>query len=140
MAGEFTQGGSSEYDRAAEAVSDRLSGIASSGFAGPGRFAYSPDQLREIINEWNDIATSYRDDIENADVVRSVQPPGHDAPSGFFATVVQSSGDALQQSLLKERDHCLRQADKFQAALDAYLGVEHTTKSDFDKQNPGTVL
>jgi hypothetical protein len=70
----------------------------------------------------------------------TVQAPGQDAPSSFFATVVQNSGETLQQSLTKERDLCLRQAEKFQAALDAYLGVEHTTKSDFDKQDPGTVL
>jgi hypothetical protein len=140
MAGEFTQGGSSEYERAAEAISARLGGIASSGFTGPGRFAYSPDQLREIIKEWNDIAESYRVDIQDADVVKSVQPPGQDGPSSFFATVVQNSGDALQQSLTKEQDLCMRQAEKFQAALDTYLGVEHTTKNDFDKQDPGTVL
>lgn len=105
-----------------------------------GRLAYTPWQLREIIREWRALAEGYDSDLHDAETLRGVQPPGQDAPSGFFAEVVHSSGAALRQSLQQERLFCEQQAEKLQATLNAYLGVETTEAGKFDQQDTGTVF
>jgi hypothetical protein len=108
--------------------------------AAPGRLAYTPSQLREIIREWHALANGYDRDFEDADIIQMVQPPGQDAPSGFFADIVRGSGAALEHSLKQERLFCVQQAEKFQAALDAYLGVEVAEAGAFDRHDTGTVF
>jgi hypothetical protein len=130
---------SPQYDTAANMITARL-GVIAAAPAGAGHFAFDPDGIREIIKGWRELADSYPEAIRDAEVLRRVQPPGNDDPSGFFAAVVQASGEALQQSLTAERTFCLRQLDKFQAALDSYLGVEHKTVDGLARQESGTVF
>jgi hypothetical protein len=139
--GEYVEDGdlpSSEYQNAENLITAQLEPVPVG--PGAGHFAYHPDTLREIIKEWQDLADSYQADIRDSDGLAFIVPPGEDMPSNFFADVVRDSAQALRATLSAESDFCHRQAARFQAALDAYLGTEHATAGEFDKTDGGTVF
>jgi hypothetical protein len=140
--GEYVEGGdlpSSEYQNAENSINGQLDVVPGAPSVA-GHFAFDPDTLREIVKEWQDLAEDYSADIRDSDELVFIVPPADDGPSNFFTDVVRGSVRALQETLSAESNFCRLQAERFQAALDAYLGTEHATVGEFEKTDGGTVF
>jgi hypothetical protein len=111
-----------------EAIRSSLSGIAGGTITGgftTGSFAYSPDALRDLANEWTDLARDYQKSLTSALHMTQVEGPGTEFVSQSYASAANASGQAYVDSLKNRIDYCYEQARKCQDTLDDYLGVEH---------------
>jgi hypothetical protein len=90
-----------------------------------GNFAYTPDQVRDIIKGFLDLAESYRNSLVNARVMASVEAPGLEYASESHAVAARAMGEGYLKSITDSYHYCLAQAQKFQDTLDDYLGLEH---------------
>ena len=108
----------------------------SAAAVGGGRFSFEPDQIRAVITEWNKLIEAYEADGRAADRLARVQAPGNEYASRSMAESANASGQKVVDSIVAQRAYCVSQRDKFQAALNQYLGVEETTVGDMNKQLP----
>ncbi len=92
---------------------------------GGGSFSYTPDQLRDLVTEWMDLAADYKRSMAHVQDLTKVEGPGADYVSDSLASVASSSGGAYVRSLEGKYNYCLDQAQKLQDTLDDYLGMEH---------------
>lgn len=127
--------------RGYDSVRPELTGITSGrtdAAITSGDFAYTPDQLQQIINNWKDLATSYNDSVRDARNMTRVVGPGRDFASHAFAEAANQSGRAYLAYLENNRDYCLQEAQRCQDALDAYLGLEERTIIELNKADGGS--
>jgi hypothetical protein len=103
-----------------------------------GQFAFTPDQLQQIINNWKDLADSYDESLMSSVVIAQVEGPGRDFASQAFAKVANQSGQSYLAYLTHNRDYCLQEAQRCQDVLDTYLGVEDRTTIELDKADGGS--
>ena len=124
-------------DSAAQ-VGAKLGAVAADSAAavGGGRFAFEPDQIRAVITEWDSLIESYEADRRAANRLTQVQAPGNEYASRSMAEAANASGQKVVDSIVAQRDYCISQRDKFQAALNQYMGVEETTAGDMNRQLP----
>jgi hypothetical protein len=115
-------------------IGSALSGITSGGRGGS--FAYSPDQIRDLVKEWTDLAKDYEGSLANADLMANVEGPGTEFASQSHASVARESGRAYLESLKNRIEYCYGQAQKSQDALDSYLGQEHRSVRDITGSGP----
>jgi hypothetical protein len=101
-----------------------------------GSFSYTPEALRDLINEWRLLADDYRASRNQAQYLTTVKGPGTEYVSQFHADTANTSGRAYSDSLNKKLTYCLTQVDKLQAALDSYLGVEHHNVTLINQTQP----
>lgn len=116
-------------------IGSALSGITG-GAGGGGSFAYSPDQLRDLANDWLDLADDYERSRRTTVPMAQVEGPGTEFASQSHAGVANTSGQAYRDSLLSDRDYCIAQAQKFQDTLHDYLGLEHRSVTDINRSAP----
>jgi hypothetical protein len=105
-------------------VNSILEGITTSTTTGS--FSYTPDQMRDIIKGFLDLAESYRKSLANAEVIARVEAPGLEYASESHAASTRAMGEDYRRSIEDSRQYCLAQAQKFQDTLDDYLGLEHS--------------
>jgi hypothetical protein len=101
-----------------------------------GSFAFTEPDLRTIIQNWLDLAESYRASMTNAEMMSRIMPPAEDFASRAHAQSANQSGASYGRYLEHNRSYCLQQAQLFQNALDDYLGVERTNVDELDKAAP----
>jgi hypothetical protein len=118
-----------------DSIRAQLSGLAGSthGTFTTGSFAFTESEIRQIINNWLDIAESYDASIDKAYSATQIDGPGLDFASNSFANAANRSGSSLVEYLAKNQAYCLEQAQLSQNALDDYLGVEHTNVTEIFK-------
>ena len=92
-----------------------------------GQFSYAPDEMKQVVKNWIELANSYDQSLRNCDIIVQVLPPAEDFASTAFAKAANSSGRSYMAYLQHNRDYCLEQAQLFQDALDDYLGAEERT-------------
>lgn len=103
-----------------------------------GTFTYTEPEMRTIINNWLDLAKSYRESIRESFSMTAVTGPGRDFASQMFAAAANQAGKSCLRYLEHNRDYCEQQAQLFKNALDDYLGVEHTNIIEISKSDqPG---
>jgi hypothetical protein len=114
--------------QADHSVASILVGITAhpaTGSFAPGTFSYTPDQMREIIKTFLDLADSYRNSLVNAHAMANVEAPGLEFASAFHAADARAMGEDYLRSIHDSWQYCLTQAQKFQDTLDGYTGLEH---------------
>jgi hypothetical protein len=111
-------------------------GAIGSGLAGGGSFAYTPDQMRNIITKLNALAAGYFSSLNNARYMAMVEGPGLDQVSKSHANVASSSGAAYLQSIENEYRSCRTLAQQFQDTLDSYLGMEDRNTMEINQAGP----
>lgn len=123
-----------------ENIESQLAGMfgttTTQGTLTSGSFTYSEDDLQTIINNWLDLAASYRSSIDNANQMARIEPPADDFASALHAAQANRSGESYRDYVAHNRDYCLQQAQLFQDALNDYLGVEHSNADSFDESAP----
>jgi hypothetical protein len=126
-------------ERAFRNIGSTLSGIAThtaTAAITTGTFSYTPEALRDLVTRWTSLAESYQQSRENAQAMTQVKGPGLEYASQAHASVANSSGQAYLLSVEQKWRYCLAQAQKFQNALDDYLGVEHRNIETMDSAGP----
>jgi hypothetical protein len=114
-------------------------GAAAPGGAPPGgRFSFEPDQIRAVITEWDKLIEAYDADDRAADRLINVRAPGDEYASRSMAQSANDSGQKVKDSIVAQRDYCMRQRDKFQAALNQYLGVDDAAAKDISRHRPAS--
>jgi hypothetical protein len=123
-------------------IGSALSDIAANAAPGPaasgpsGSFSYAPEQLRDLVKEWMDLANDYSLSIMNARDLTTVKGPGKEYASESYANEANRSGVMYRDSLQQRSDYCVQEAQKLQDALDDYLGVEHHNLSVIKAAGP----
>ncbi|WP_414936034.1 hypothetical protein [Amycolatopsis sp. cmx-11-51] len=100
-------------------------------------FKYDEATLHELVNEWNALAQEYTDDLEHAEFIVKVRPPGCEYASGDNATITQQSGTALMEALNQRITYCKNMAAKYIAALGKYATVDEHAKTVINQQPKG---
>lgn len=125
--GEFTfVMGASMADR----IVMRLGGIVGGETTGTitgGAFTFSPDRAKQIRDTWKELADSYDKSISRARTMYQITPPAQDFASVSFTDIANTSGASYARFCQGRRDKCLREAQRYQDALDTYLGAEERT-------------
>lgn len=98
-----------------------------------GQFSFKPDEIRAIVKDWEDLATSYGESLSNARELTQVEGPGREYASEFHAARASESGQEYLRSLTEKIEYCRLQARKFQAALDGYTGADSGGRRVIDK-------
>lgn len=117
-----------------ESMNDRntmnLGGFVSGETTGTirgGAFTFSPDRAKQIRDTWKELAASYHDSLLNADIMSRIVAPAQDFVSVSFTEKANTSGASYIKFCKGRRDKCLREAQRYQDALDTYLGAEERT-------------
>lgn len=103
-----------------------------------GRFTFDPDQIRQVIQNWKDLADSYARSATDSLIMTRVAPPGNEFVSESFAVKANATGASYIAYCEHNRDICMREAQRYQDALDAYLGVEERTIIELGKVDDGS--
>jgi hypothetical protein len=126
------QGDSAAWNKIATNLDAVASGTAT---AGSGHFAYDPDEIREIVKAWNELAADYRASARTSTPMASVTGPGLEYASHKHAEMASGSGRKYMESLQKSAEYCRRQAGKYQKALNTMLGIDDETASSVAKSD-----
>ncbi|WP_037308488.1 hypothetical protein [Amycolatopsis orientalis] len=100
-------------------------------------FKYDEATLHELVKEWRELAQEYTDDLDQAEYIAKVKPPGREYASGDNATITRLSGQALVEALGQRVAYCKSMADKYVAALGKYATAEDHTTSVINQQPKG---
>ena len=98
-----------------------------------GSFSFTEADMRTIIQNWVDLARSYKDSLGNADRMTRIKPPAEDFASRWHAAAANQSGESYRNYLEHNQNYCFEQAQLFQNTLDDYLAVEHTNVTGINK-------
>jgi len=101
-----------------------------------GGFTFDPDTIRQVINNYIDLAKSYAQSMDDAEPMRNVSP-GHEYVTESFAYKANASGASYIAYCQHYAGFYLREAQKCQDALDTYLGVEERTVIDLGNAGDG---
>jgi hypothetical protein len=101
-----------------------------------GSFAFTEPDMRTIIQNWLDLADSYRESLYNAHFMSRIEPPAEDFASKLHASTANQSAESYQEYLKHNQEYCAQQARLFQNALDDYLGVEQDNVTEMNKTAP----
>jgi hypothetical protein len=74
-----------------------LGGIVSGTTEGTlqgGHFTFDPDEIRQVIKNWIELADSYDRSMEDAEPMKLVAPPGNEFVSESFAAKANASGES----------------------------------------------
>jgi hypothetical protein len=126
------QGDSAAWNKIATNLDAVASGRTT---AGSGHFAYDPDEIREIVNAWSELATDYQASARHATPMASVTGPGLEYASHKHADAANESGQRYLESLRRSADYCRAQAGKYQGALNTMLGVDDDNSSSVAKSD-----
>src|SRR6266498_3223988 len=98
-----------------------------------GSYTFDPDTIRQVINNYKDLADSYDESRQNAGRMTKVAPPANEFVSEAFAEAANASGESYVAYCEYYKDFFLREAQKCQDALDTYLGADEQTIIDLGK-------
>lgn len=122
----------------AAGVGSAAGAAAPGGAPAGGRFAFEPDEIRAAITEWDKLIEAYIEDSRAADRLTNVRAPGDEYASRSMAQSANDSGQKVKDSIEAQRKYCVSQRNKFQAALNQYLGVDDTAARDIGNQLPAS--
>ncbi|TCP54201.1 hypothetical protein EV191_103244 [Tamaricihabitans halophyticus] len=111
---------------------DELNAVANSG-GEAGRFEYTEEQLRSIMNRWKALAEEYQEDVRIAEPLRRIVGPGDEYVSARYALAANASGEQVIRSLKERRDYCWAQARKCAEALGEYVETEDEAAREMKK-------
>jgi len=126
----------SHRDRAAAHLGGIVSGTTQGTISG-GSYTFDPDTIRQVIKNWTDLAESYIQSSQDARPMARVAPPGDEYVSESFAHKANASGQSYIAYCRRNADICHREAQRYQDALDTYLGVEDRTVIEIGKTGDG---
>jgi hypothetical protein len=92
-----------------------------------GSYTFDPDTIRQVINNYKDLAESYAQSAKDAWPMTQLGPSAEEYVSRSFAEKSNKSGDSYVAYCRHYADFFRREAQKCQDALDVYLGVEERT-------------
>jgi hypothetical protein len=99
------------------------SALANGGGAG-GEFDFSPDELRDLINQWTRLRSDLRDDYRIGQALTRVTPPADEDASKAFARKANQSGAAYLRHNQEMQDYVTAYIKKLQDTLDSYTNAE----------------
>jgi PE family protein len=114
---------SDERDRIAVELAG-FAGGAARGTSTGGGFTFDPETIREVINNYKDLADSYAQSAKDAWSMTQVGPSADEFVSKSFAEKANRSGGSFVEYCRHYAAFYSREAQKCQDALDTYLGVE----------------
>jgi hypothetical protein len=115
------QGDSAAWNKIATNLDAVASGTATGG---SGHFAYDPDEIREIVKEWGELAEDYRKSRRDSAYLVEVRGPGYDFASSGHAVTANGSGQAYLDSLQKSAEYCDSQSGRYKDVLDRMIGID----------------
>jgi hypothetical protein len=136
----FIKAEGEHMDSRRDQVVAQLRGIVSGtteGTINGGQYTFDPDQIRQVIKNWTELAYSYAKSRQDARPMTTVAPPGNEFVSESFAAKANWSGESYVAYCKRNTLICLQEAQRYQDALDAYLGAEERTIIELGKTDDG---
>jgi putative methionine-R-sulfoxide reductase with GAF domain len=115
-----------QRDRIAVELTNFATGTTQGTLPGGG-FTFDPDTIRQVINNYKDLADSYDESVRDARPMAMLTPSADEFVSESFAAKANASGTSYIAYCQHYAGFYLREAQKCQDALDAYFGVEEHT-------------
>ncbi|WP_377395589.1 hypothetical protein [Prauserella oleivorans] len=78
---------------------------AGGGAGGGGGYTFTPEEIDEVIRQWEDLREGLEDDEREAENVANVQAPGREFASGDFQQAANPSGEALVQQTRRMKQY-----------------------------------
>lgn len=111
---------------------------AGGGAGGGGGYTFTPEEIDEVIRQWEDLREGLRDDLDEARTIASVRAPGNEFASGDFASAASPSGTALYEQTLRMIDYVERYIQALNQAKGATEAQNEQARDDIEK--PGGML
>jgi hypothetical protein len=130
----------SRRDQIAGQLRGAVTGTTEGAINGGG-YTFDPDTIKQVIKNWVELANSYAQSAAEARPMARIGPPGDEFVSKSFADKANASGESYISYCIHNADICTHEAQRYQDALDAYLGAEERTiikigKADDDPSTP----
>jgi hypothetical protein len=101
--------------------------------AGGGTYQFSPDELRSVINQWNDLGQSVTRALSTMDFGKPTSSgqiaPGNEVASDVVASAANTSNWAYQSYLQSMNTYISAYVNKLNGALQNYLTTEQGNAS-----------
>ncbi|OLT45506.1 hypothetical protein BJF85_18485 [Saccharomonospora sp. CUA-673] len=88
-----------------------------------GGYEFSPEEIDNAIQQWEELRSGLRDDIQLARQIANVQAPADEPASSMFTGSAGTSGEALVEQTQAMIDHC----NEYIRALKRAKGVTEET-------------
>jgi len=88
----------------AGAAAGAVGGQASTG-GGSGGYVFSPEEIDEVIKQWEDLRDQLEDDLNQAKVVADVDGPGREFASSDFESAARPTGRLLVEQTKRMSDY-----------------------------------
>lgn len=106
----------------------------------PGGYKFDPDQVQDVINQWQKLLDGLEDDLNNARQIAEVQPPGKEfASSDFIQKGAGPSGDTLLQQHQRMKTYVQNYIDALQKASGKIAQSDDDARKAAAQQGQGIV-
>lgn len=107
------------------------------GAGGGGGYTFSPEELEEVLQQWEDLRDDLTRDLGDAEIVANVQGPGFEFASGDFEKAARPSGRALEEQTKRMIQHCDNYINALQNAKQGTQTQDENATEDAKKAAGG---
>ena len=92
-----------------------------------GGYEFSPDEVRGVISKWKELLTACQDDLQDAQKVAGVTPPGKEFASGDF---INKAAKASGETLVLQHQRMVDYITNYIEALQKAAGIVEEKEQD----------
>lgn len=108
-------------------------GAKQGGGGSGGGYTFTPEEIDEVIRQWEDLRDGLMEDEYEARLVAGVRGPGTEFASGDFEKAAGPSGEALLQQTVQMREYCAKYIQALKDAKGATETQNEQAREDISK-------
>ncbi|MBB3049698.1 hypothetical protein FHS23_000693 [Prauserella isguenensis] len=112
---------------------------ATASSAAGGGYSFSPEEIDAVLAQWEQLRADLRSDLDEANKIASVQPPGNEPASSTFVGSANPAGMALLQQTKSMVEHTTQYIDALRKAKGVTEEAEAQAADDAGKAGNGVL-